>query len=159
MTVLLTWHDHIPHDTPLIRQYLDFVAFVWWDMHFIQTGNPMIVQEHPFGGNRLLIRWRDWWWDANSGTGLIDDILEDFYMLPPPYTTPISPGVVGFNTFYDIRIHANVLVLAPEPNDTHVAFNRLPPVPPTYWYQPGPQRIPDNLIDTGVETYPPPIVF
>lgn len=156
MTVLCTWHDFVPHDTPIVRQYMDFMVLVWWDMHFVQTGNPLIVQEHPFGGNRLVIKWRDWFWDERSGTGLLDDVLEDLYMLPPPYVTPVSPGLVGFNMAYDVRTHANEIIIAPEPNDTHCAFNRLPPVAPTYWYQPGPMRIPDSLIDNGTPFYPPP---
>jgi hypothetical protein len=155
MSVMCVWHDYVPHDTPLVRQYLDFVAVLWWNMSFITTGQTLVLQEVPFGGYRLHLKFKDWFWSNRAGTGRIDDVLEDLYVTPPGLSTPISAGVVGFNTFYDPRVGANLLVLANEPNDTHVAFNRLPPVDAAYWYQPGTMYIPDNLIDDGTPHYPP----
>lgn len=147
--ILCTWHDYVPHDSPLVRQYLDYVAVLWWNMTYIQSGQSIILQEIPFGGYRFHLKFKDWWWSNRAGTGRIDDILDDLFVTAPGSSTPISAGLVGFNTFYDPRVHANLLVIANEPNDTHVAFQRFPPVDSSYWYQPGTMRHPDVFIDDG----------
>lgn len=152
--ILCTWHDYVPHEYSLVRQYLDFVVVLWWDMSFIQTGQHIILQETPFGGYRFHLSFKDWFWNNRAGTGQIDDVLEDLYATAPGSSVPIDAGLVGFNVAYDARTHAYSLILASEPNDTHCAFQRFPPVVDTYWYQPGTMRIPDNLIDDGTPVYP-----
>jgi hypothetical protein len=138
-----------PSEYSLVRQYLDYVVVGWQDMIVLESGRYLHLRELVYGGYEFHLRFKEWFWDSQSGTGRVLDVLEDLYVTPPGSSTPISAGTVIFEVKYDPRTNAYVVLFASTPNDGHYCFNRLPPVDSSYWYQPGTMRHPDVFVDDG----------
>lgn len=75
------------------RNYVRFFALSWVsDFFLVSGGNPFVWQTNVYGGIRLYLRFTDEFYAASSNLYSLDYIIEDYYALAPPYTTPISPG-------------------------------------------------------------------
>lgn len=105
----------------------------WWDAHWIQTGRYSIIQEVPFGGYRLHIRWKESFWNWNSNRYTHDYPLEDFYATAPGSSTPINAGTVLRDFKLDVRYFNQEIILANSPADGHYHFQAFPPPPSGFW--------------------------
>jgi hypothetical protein len=94
------------------------------------------VQEVPFGGYRVTLKFHDWFWENDGGAGGITDILEDLYATPPGGGAPIAVGTCIVNYQWDETFKKPLLVYALSPSDNHFFINRFPFMPNNYWSEP-----------------------
>jgi len=122
----------------LVRSYLKGTVVVWQPgTTIISGGNPLVLEEHVFGGYRLVIKFKSNWFFWNSNTYTPDFVLEDFYALAPGSSTPISAGGVlvglGFDALHPSYHFAFILGAAPDP-----IWTTYPAAPSAYWMPPLP---------------------
>lgn len=123
---------------PLIRSYLKGFVLVWQPgSTVISYGRTSVFEEHVYGGYRLVITFKDKWWNWSSNQYTPDWIVEDFYALAPGSSTPINQGSVLVGLGYDEShpsYHISFITgAAPDP-----IWLSYPPAPPTYWLPPLP---------------------
>lgn len=66
----------------------------------IQDTNPIIVEEHTFGGYRVHLKLLDEWWEFGTGEWHVEDIVEDLYAIVPVSGDHVSLGAVTVGLGY-----------------------------------------------------------
>lgn len=105
-------------------------------MSMINPSQPAVVQEVPFGGYRVTLRFKDWFFDNRGGTGSPEDILEDLYATPPGGGSPIAVGTCSVTFQYASAFRRYLIVYTLLPSDGHYFINKFEDMPPSYWSQP-----------------------
>jgi hypothetical protein len=136
LPVLATFSYNINPGFVVERSLIWGFALGWWDMAIINPAQPAIVQEVPFGGYRVTLKFHDWFWENDGGAGGITDILEDLYATPPGGGAPIAVGTCIVNYQWDETFKKPLLVYALSPSDNHFFINRFPFMPNNYWSEP-----------------------
>jgi len=131
----------IPHwvsapDFAVQRQQVWGIAVGWWDMSILQYDRESILQEVPFGGYKLVIKFKSHFWDWASSAWRFDDLLEDIYAIDP-FTGLIVNALDQYNEIG--MTPAGLLcwkMYQPIP-PPFIAYLPFPPNPnPGYWLPP-----------------------
>lgn len=101
----------------------------------VSSGNPFVLQEHTYGGYKLVIEFKSnvWSWSSNRYTH--DYLLENYYALFPGDTTPISAGGVTVGQSWDVD-HIAYRYSLLQDGWTNLYWFDFPAAPPGYWAPP-----------------------
>lgn len=136
MPVLASFVFNTPSDFALERSLLYSYAVGWWNMTIINPAQPTILQEIPFGGYRVVLNFKSWFWSAHGGATTITDALEDLYALPPGGGSPLSVGTCIVSYQWSSILEQNIITYALSPSDNHFYINKFPQITPPYWSLP-----------------------
>jgi hypothetical protein len=159
--ILTTFSNPAGNDYLIERSYISDLSFTWWHMCLIQSGRTFIVREtEGFGGYRVLMRFKENFWDWNSSGWMLPDIIEDWYAMEPVSDTPITCPPVSWRVQWSFQLSNYLLAFSLEGQAGISTGQRLPVAPPT-WYK---KFAPRNQInvwqvndDTPAVLYPPPV--
>ncbi len=144
MSVLATFSRIAGTPEFIERSYLSDMAFTWWEMCVLASGQTLDVRELAgFGGVRVVIKFKSSFWNWNSSCWKIEDIFDDFYAIVPPATI-VSPGVVSWRMVWAYQFNNYILDLGLTPNAGRSVGQALPAAPPD-WYNQIPPRNQPNL--------------
>jgi hypothetical protein len=132
------------------RQYIVGFA-IGWQLGSYATayGIETHLTEVLFGGYRLVIRWKSWIWNWDNRGFYLDELFQDYYVLPPGSSTPASAGTVYVLWDFDPTYKTVIIkIINPAPGDWYL-FQRFPEADRPYWLVP-----PDNMPATPF-WYPP----
>lgn len=134
--ILGTFTAGQPGSGAALRSYCDMFTVKWWTHSVIQYGQYTILQEVPFGGYRVHIKFTDAYWNWNSDWWLWDRALEFCYATAPGSGTPISFGNATWEFKGDSRIlFGGLTSISLVPSDNHYTAVALPKNPGAFWYQ------------------------
>lgn len=127
----------VPATKPYLqRNYVAGVVVGWFQHTIIQTGQYTILQEIPFGGYQIHIKFTDFFWEWNSSTWFRDNAIEFAYATPPGGGAPISFGNMDWVYKYaGAPIKAVILNLQLQPNDNHYTYYPAPINNEAYWLE------------------------
>lgn len=129
------------------RNLLDGFVVGWWNMTIIQSGQYTILREQPFGGYRIHLRWKDWFWNWNSSTCDFVDAVDFLYATAPSSTTPINIGTMKIVIKYATSpVNGYVINLQCEPNGNKYCFVRFPNNTPSSFWRQQPHTFPATLL-------------
>ena len=127
-----TWST--PPDFAAIRSYTDLIVIGWQDGFFVQTTNPIILQEYPFGGYKFVLKFFDDWWNWQSSAWRFEDIFEDVYAIHPTTLEIVNAGAVNVSwRSYVAPYFRSGIVLDMPAIDNHYYWMDFPPAPEEYW--------------------------
>lgn len=106
----------------------------WWNGTILVTpGNPSVFQEVPFGGYRVVVEFKDWFYNPGNRSIALDNLFENFYALEPGGSTPISPGNVLIQYEVVEQWQIPVVTIALDAPDGFYWLQRFPPNDSNYW--------------------------
>jgi hypothetical protein len=105
-------------------------------MSLVNPAQPAILQEVPFGGYRVTLKFQDWFWDNQGGAARVDELLTDLYATPPGGGAPIPVGGCEVQFRWDATLKKYVVIYTLVPSDGHYFINAFPAMPSTYWSEP-----------------------
>ena len=134
MSVLATFVKVGNTPTFIERSYLSDVAFTWWNMCVVSTGQTLIVKELAgFGGVKVLIKFKSSFWNWNSSAWSIADIFDDFYAILPNNSI-VAPGTCNWRMIYAYQFNNYILDLGLIPNAGR-SVGQIFPTAPSDWYR------------------------
>lgn len=127
----------------LPRPYLDYLTVSWWGVSYVSRGNPIVLEEHVFGGYTVVAQFQPWYWTWSSKTVQLKNLFSDFYAFAPGGVTPINAGPWLVEYKVDGTYGVPEIVLQSIPCDGQYHWNGFLPAPAGYW--PG-RRIAPNPV-------------
>lgn len=124
------------------RQYNQLLVVGWQDGFFVSVGNPLIIQEYPYGGYKLVIKLYDDFWNFQSASWKFQDVFEDVYAIHPTTGEHVNVGSVTLRWNLLDPVNQYGILLDFPALDNHYYFTALPDNPSDYWFQPKPPTIP-----------------
>lgn len=158
--ILTSFHNPVGDDFLIERSYISDLSFTWWHMCLIQDGRTFIVREtEGFGGYRVLMRFKEAFWNWNSSGWRMADIIEDWYAMSPVDDTPITCPDVYWRVQWGYQFN-NYLLAFSLLGEAGISTGQKLPPSPTGWYKPfAPRNQPDvwqvNDDDPDYIYYPP----
>jgi len=101
----------------------------------IESDNPIIVEEHIFGGYQVYLKLEDKWWEYDNRSYHLLDMIVDYYAIEPITGLHVSNGVVTVGLGFSPAVGYYWLNFQ-YPLVSNSQFFPLPSVDEEFWFSP-----------------------